>query len=93
VNDPAWYANTGDLAEVSSFAVAGRPASRQAKSPVCSTHSMLTGADPVGAANRMRAWVIPDQGPPAPYPWWFNHAEPRALPGNTERGTNLPRIR
>ena len=48
-----------------------------------------------GANNRMRDQVIPDQGPPAPYPWWFNHARAtvavhcRAIP---RTGTNPPRI-
>jgi hypothetical protein len=65
VNDPAWCANTGVSGKVSRFGAGGR-----------STHRMPDGSDPVGAANRMRDQVIPDQGPPAPYLCWLNNAEP-----------------
>jgi hypothetical protein len=74
VNGPTWGASTGMSGEVSGLATDGCRVARPAKSPVWSTHGKPHGSDPVGAANRMRDQVIPDRGPPTPYPCWVNHA-------------------
>lgn len=62
--------NAGVLGKVFGFAVGGR---RMCSPPdeirgLFDTHSMPTGSDPVGAANRMRDRVILGHGPPAPDP-------------------------